>query len=348
MARSLDAVLLNPLIDSRWDNLISRHRDANVFHSTAWARVLVDTYGHRPCYIQMSLNGNLLALIPIMEVQTMLTKSRGICLPFSDYCGPLIFGKFGADRVIQKLQQIAQERHWNYFELRNHSLAPAGVPVAERYYGHSLDLRIGIEAVTSNFASSVQRAVRKAQRSGLTVRIQSNTNAIAQFYKLHERTRRRHGVPPQPRSFLNNIHKHLISPGHGFVVMVEDRQDPVAGAVFLKFGRQAVYKFGASDERRQELRANNLAMFEAIRHLAEAGAENLHFGRTETANQGLRRFKLSWGATEEEIGYVRFEMARGSWKHSRDSLPTLHKRIFRALPASLSRLAGAILYPHLD
>jgi hypothetical protein len=89
-------------------------------------------------------------------------------------------------------------------------------------------------------------------------------------------------------------------------------------------------------------------MFEAIRYLAEGGAETLHFGRTERENQGLRRFKLSWGATEEEINYARFEMASGFWKHSRGSRSTLHQHIFRALPASLNKLAGAIIYPHLD
>ena len=118
--------------------------------------------------------------------------------------------------------------------------------------------------------------------------------------------------------------------------------------MFFKLGRHAVYKFGASDERVQALRGNNLAMFEGIKYLAEEGAETLHFGRTDKENEGLRRFKLSWGATEEEISYARFEMASGSWKRSRDSRSTLHKRIFRALPASLNRLAGAIIYPHLD
>src|SRR5207302_11502116 len=115
-----------------------------------------------------------------------------------------------------------------------------------------------------------------------------------------------------------------------------------------KFGRHAIYKFGASDERLQELRANNLAMSEGIKNLADAGAEILHFGRTERENEGLRRFKLSWGATEEEIRYARFEMGSGSWKVARDSHSALHKHIFRALPASLNRLAGAMIYPHLD
>jgi hypothetical protein len=339
---------MNPLVDREWDDAISAHPDATIFHSTAWARVLVDTYGHRPCYVQMSLNGSVLALIPMMEVQSALTRSRGICLPFSDYCAPLTFSSFGHELVAQKLQQIARERRWSYFELRSHSIVPNDAPASESYYGHFLDLRIGPEALISNFSSSVQRAIRKAQRSGLNVSIQSSPEAIAQFYKLHVRTRRRHGVPPQPRSFFINIQRHLINPGFGFIVLVECQKDPIAAAIFFRLGRHAIYKFGASDERLQELRANNLAMFEGIRYLAEGGAETLHFGRTDKENEGLRRFKLSWGATEEILDYARFDTASRSWKHSRDSRSTSHRRIFRALPASLNKLAGAMIYPHLD
>ena len=345
---SLSASLMNPLLDKEWDDAVSAHPDATIFHSTAWARVLVDTYGHRPCYVQISLNGGLLALVPMMEVRSVLTRSRGICLPFSDYCAPLTFSSFGHERVTQKLQQIAHERCWSYFELRSHSIVPVNTPASESYYGHFLDLRIGPEALISNFASSVKRAVRKAQRSGLNVSIQSSPDAMAQFYELHVRTRRRHGVPPQPRSFFINIQRHLISSGFGFIVLVECQKAPIAAAMFFKMGRCAVYKFGASDERLQELRPNNLAMFEGIKYLAKGGAETLHFGRTDKENEGLQRFKLSWGATEEEIAYARFEMASGSWKHSRDRRSKLHKRIFRALPASLNRLAGAMIYPHLD
>ena len=164
---------MNPLVDGGWDDAISTHPDATIFHSTAWARVLVDTYGHRPCYVQISLNGGLLALVPMMEVQSALTRSRGICLPFSDYCAPLTFSSFGHELVTQKLQQIAHERCWSYFELRSHSILPVNMPASESYYGHFLDLRIGPEALISNFSSSVKRAVRKAQRSGLNVSIQS-------------------------------------------------------------------------------------------------------------------------------------------------------------------------------
>jgi Acetyltransferase (GNAT) domain len=344
---SLSAELINPLAENSWEDAIMIHRDATIFHSTAWARVLVDTYGHRPCYAKMSLNGELQALVPMMEVKSVLTRARGVCLPFSDYCAPLLFNNFAGELLSQKLQQIARERGWNYFEIRSHSTIPAAA-ASESYYGHSLDLRIGRDALVSNFSSSVQRAVRKAERSGLSVRIQSDEDAMATFYKLHVRTRRRHGVPPQPQSFFVNIQRNLIGAGHGFIVIVEVMKRPLAGAIFFRFGRHAIYKFGASDERLQELRANNLAMSEGIKTLADAGAEILHFGRTEKENEGLRRFKLSWGATEEEICYARFEMGSGSWRKAHRVGSGLHKHVFRALPASLNRLAGAMIYPHLD
>src|SRR5207248_10957343 len=108
------------------------------------------------------------------------------------------------------------------------------------------------------------------------------------------------------------------------------------------------YKFVPSDENLHERRANTLTMFEAIRYLSEGGAKALHFGRTDKENDGLRRFKLSWGATEETLDYARFDTASASWKASRDRRSTFHRRIFRALPASLNRLSGAMIYPHLD
>ena len=53
------------------------------------------------------------------------------------------------------------------------------------------------------------------------------------FYRLHARTRRRHGLPPQPFSFFSNIHSEVIKPGLGFVVLAKNASKVVAGAVFF-------------------------------------------------------------------------------------------------------------------
>lgn len=162
------------------------------------------------------------------------------------------------------------------------------------------------------------------------------------------RTRKRHGVPPQPKAFFANIHDTLIRAGLGFVVLARLGMRVVAGAIFLRFERKAVYKFAASDPRFGRSRANNLVMWEAIQYLTRTGCDLLHFGRTSLDNEGLRRFKLSWGAVEEMIRYYRFDAKKGKWTTAPSRETGFHNHLFRNLPLSVNRMAGAMLYPHLD
>ena len=80
---------INPLAGSRWDDLASIHPDQTIFHHSAWARVLVETYGHQPFYLNVSVDGADAALVPLMEVRSCITGCRGVSLPFSDFAGPL-------------------------------------------------------------------------------------------------------------------------------------------------------------------------------------------------------------------------------------------------------------------
>jgi hypothetical protein len=171
---------------------------------------------------------------------------------------------------------------------------------------------------------------------------------MAAFYRLHVQTRRRLGVPPQPWSFFLNIRQEIIRKGSGFIALGLKDSQPIAGAVFFHFGQNAIYKFGASLEEHFELRANNLVMWQAIKHLTEAGFKSLDFGRTSRANEGLRRFKLGWGAEEKNLAYFKLEPETRQWIAGRDSATGFHNALFKRLPLAVNRIAGMAIYPHLD
>ena len=124
-------------------------------------------------------------------------------------------------------------------------------------------------------------------------------------------------------------------------------QRPVAAAVFFHHGRHALYKFGASDFSFQQLRPNNLLMWESIKRCAMQGQAQLHFGRTSLANEGLRRFKLGFGAHEERIEYRKFDFGKQTFVADTDRAEGWFNRMFRRMPLPLLRFAGKILYPHL-
>lgn len=339
---------INPVHNPGWDLVVALHRDAGCFHTSAWAKVLHYTYKHQPFYLQFSQGRRLAALVPLMEVRSALTGRRGVCLPFSDMCEPLIFDPTVTDLVRDRVARFARERRWKHLEIRGGKLFQTTGDSGAKFYGHTLDLQGRARELADRFSSPVRRAIRKAQRNNVTAAVDRSRQGINDFYRLHVQTRRRHGLPPQPASFFLNIYEHIIKPGLGFVVLAQRATRPIAAAIFFRFGKNAIYKYGASDKRFQEFRANNLVMCHGIQSLARAGAEKLHFGRTDGENDGLRRFKLAWDTQEETIDYFRVDPSGRQYRAPARRESGLHKQIFGRLPLSVNRLAGSLIYPHLD
>src|SRR5262249_35808259 len=139
--RSLQMRILDPVNDPGWDHLVTLHRDAGCFHTSAWAKVLHQTYNHQPFYLQFSHGRRLAALIPLMEVRSPFTGRRGVCLPFSDACEPLIFDPQATGLVRDHLVRFAQERRWKHLEIRGGKFFQGASSSATKFYGHTLDLR---------------------------------------------------------------------------------------------------------------------------------------------------------------------------------------------------------------
>jgi CelD/BcsL family acetyltransferase involved in cellulose biosynthesis len=342
--------IIDPVTSPDWNREVLSHPESTIFHLSQWARVLISTYGHNPVYLRFSYDDNLAALLPMMEVKSPITGNRGVSLPFSDFCPPLIFDqRIGVFPLLEAVNQIGRKRHWRYFEIRSNALVDSFSTPSEEYYGHELDLTRGAGRLLAAVSPSVRRAIRKAEKSELTIEISQTWASMLDFYRLHLRTRRRHGLPPQSLSFFHNIDREIIKTGYGFIVVAKAALRPVAAAVFFHSGREALYKFGASDARAQSLRPNNLVMWKAIEHLAASGFHKLRFGRTDLTDEGLRRFKRSWGGLERQIRYYRYE---GMTRPSGDRVPGLahgfYTRIFRRLPLFVNRTIGKLVYPHLD
>lgn len=339
--------ILNPLDVQDWDACLSHFSSATIFHSAAWARVLHSTYGYQPVYFAQGGSGRFQSLLPVMEVNSWLTGRRGVSLPFSDECEPLCPDAASFRCLYGKVLGCASSRAWQYWECRGGRALFGDVPSSTSFYGHRLELQGNESELFARMDSSVRRAVRKAEQSGLTVNFSQELDDVRTFHRLLGKTRQRHGLPVQPFEFFKNIHRYVLSQNLGWVVLARHGQVPVAGAVFFHFGRTAIYKFGASDESFQHLRANNFVMWQAIKRYAREGFRSLDFGRTSLANEGLRRFKLGWGTQEHRIDYVRYHVRTDRFVTARDESTRWYSRIFRVLPVFLSRLIGAALYKHI-
>ena len=285
-------------------------------------------------------------MLPLMEVDSWLTGRRAIALPFSDDSEPLCPEGNSFKILFQNAIKFGNERGWKYMECRGGRKLFEGIPASLTFYGHSLDLASGEDPLFGRLDSSTRRAIRKAEKYGVRVEISQSLEAMGKFYSLQCKTRKKHGLPPQPFSLFSNIHKHILSQNSGVVVVASWQKTPVAASMFFHLGDRAIYKYGASDEKYQHMRGNNLVMWEAIKWYAHKGAKKLHLGRTSMANEGLRRFKLGWGASEEKIEYFKYDFRKKTFVTDSDKAFGWHNRIFQSLPGFMSRITGNVLYRH--
>ena len=343
---NLTSQIIDPTQHPGWDDLIPASRTCSFFHSSAWAKTLSESYGYKPLFFTIFHKKRLVSLIPIMEVRSILTGRRGVSLPFSDYCGPIIHEKGHFENILDDIIQYGTQKKWKYVELRGGNESLDTVSPASWFYGHTLDLGRDADTIFRGFKGSTRRNIRKAIKENIQVHISHSLDSVREFHRLNAITRKHHGLPPQPFFFFKNVHKHIISRGKGLVVLASFEGRNIAGAVYFHFGGKAIYKYGASERKYQNKRPNNRVMWEAVRWYAEKGFESFSFGRTEPENDGLLQFKRGWGTKETVLRYYKYNFREASYVVDHSKTESFSP-IFKRMPAPLLNLLGSVLYRHV-
>lgn len=328
--------------DARWRAFVDHRPEATPFHDPAWARLLADCYGFKPFALALEhdLGGEIVAGIPILAVTGVGRRRRWIALPFTDSVAPL--GE--SEHVARLMSTIVAEQARTRVPPTEIRAAVEGGDQVTRGVVHTLALGPDAEAVRRTFhRSQVQRGIARSERDGVSVRRATDrADLLDTFYSLHLNTRRRQGVPIQPRRFFELLWDRVLAGGGGELLIADAARQPLAAAVFLRRGARIVYKFGASDPSAWDLRPNHAIFWEAIRTGCETGAEELDFGRTDLGNDGLRSFKAGWGTVERPLVYT--FVGAPSPESSSGRAERALGVVIRHAPLTVCRILGERLY----
>jgi CelD/BcsL family acetyltransferase involved in cellulose biosynthesis len=329
--------------DARWRHHVEGDPAALVFHHPAWMALIRKAYGFRTFVLGLEdATGGLVGGVPVAEISTRIGGRRWVALPFTDHCPPL--GLDGAPAA-EMLTEARVRAGVSRLELHAELEGPGAFPAEEAVH-HVLALQEDADAVRRTFHKShVLRSIKKADKAGVVVRrATSPADVTGTFYRLHTGTRRRLGVPVQPRRFFTHLWEQVLEPGLGFVLIAEAEGKPVAGAVFLAHGDTVIYKYGASEADAWSLRPNHAIFWDAIRSSCESGYRRFDFGRSDLGHSTLRQFKSSWGSEELPLRYSTLADEApepGSGRAARALVP-----IVQHSPRWVCRLLGELLYKH--
>jgi CelD/BcsL family acetyltransferase involved in cellulose biosynthesis len=345
-------ILHDPIGDSRWSQLLVQHPAASVFHSPGWLSALRMTYGYEPFVVTTSAGPALTNGVVLCGVKGW-TSRRLVSLPFSDHCDPLIAQSEHMPQLLSAVDAHARSSEWGAVELRPRAAsetfaaaaASSGLQRGDEYCAHRLDLRPDPAVIFRQMhASSTQRAIRRAEREGLTYETGTSGRLLAHFYRLLRMTRRRHGLPPQPRAWFRNLVSCL---GHQIAIhLVSKDGNPVASMLTLSFKKTIVYKYGASDAAHHRLGAVPFLFWRVIRDARAQGFEELDLGRSDFDQPGLITFKDHLGAGRSTMTYYRTP-ARTRDAAGGDLVSRVARGVFAHLPDTALDLAGRLIYKRL-
>jgi hypothetical protein len=343
-------ILDDPIGDPAWADLLTRHPRASVFHAPGWIDALRRTYGYQPFVITTSPGPRLENGLVVCRV-TGWRGPRLVSLPFSDHCDPLVDRPEDLQGMLSFLSAQVENGSCRSIELRPpESLGCetfVGCPfkLGATFTLHTLDLRPDPSEIFRRFhPSCVQRAVRRAEREGLTYEAGRSECQLERFYGLLRLTRRRHGLPPQPLAWFRTL---LACLGDRVTIHLVSRGTAPLGALLtLSFRRALVYKYGASDAAEHRLGSVPFLFWRVIRDAKVRGFEEFDLGRSDLDQPGLVSFKDHFGARRSTLTYYRApggrsDLARASWARR------ITSRIFRHLPSPVLSLTGRLVYKHL-
>lgn len=346
--------VVEPWTDARWDAYVASHPRATVYHTSAWIRLVCEIGRYPSLCLLAERDGRVTGVLPLLAVDSRLTGRRISTLPFSDTCFALADDEATATSMLDEARAVRARRGASFYEMRG---APAlrdsnldeftGFARSAHFSNYLIPLSGDPEAVRKTFArTSVRQTITKGERLGVTVRA-GDARDLDAFYDLYVKNRRRHGIPPQPKSLFARILERMTDSPRAILYLAEHESKAIAGLIVIRYHGVTYAKYEGVDETRRELVALYPLFWKTIEDAIHAGDRFYDFGRTAGDNRGLNEFKQRWGTTQIELPYY-FDPPREGLSIVRsDSLKyRLFTNAFRRIPESWSIRIGERIFRH--
>lgn len=267
-----------------WDALVMRHSGHHLLQSWAWG-TLKQTGGWQPYRVAVRAGTATAAAL------LLIRPLYGLAVAYVPR-GPLWSLDPAVDRtLLQTLRRIARRRRAVFLRLEPNMLLddPAAQTLdswlqAERFRPSEplqprasihLDLQPTAETLFAAFTKGHRADVRRAERSGVQVRVGATDADLDLFYGIMQQTGTRQQFGIHSRDYYAAAWR-LFGPAARLLI-AEHEGAAVAAFLIFGWGQQGQYMYSGSTEAGLKLGANHLLQWHAIQWTRERGCTGYDF-----------------------------------------------------------------------
>lgn len=308
-------------------------------HGLLWQTALAQGLGHLPYFLEASLAGRTVGVLPLAFVQSPLFGRFLVSLPYVNSAGVAAADEQAAHELLNAATSLADRLNVRYLEVRQEQ------PLTHSSLQHKNDSKVlmrlalpsSSEQLWNSFKSKLRSQIRSGERHAFAVTWGSH-ECLDSFYDVFSRNMRDLGTPVYSRRFFDAILTQFA--GRAELCVLKLERQAVAGALLIHGSHASEVPSASSLRQFNSTNANMVMYWHLLQRSIERGQVAFDFGRS-TVDSNTYRFKKQWGAVPEASVW-QYYLRRGSIADMRpeNSKYGLAIRAWRRLPVWLTRLLG--------
>lgn len=300
----------------QWDDFVTSHEEANFLHSWQWGEFHLSrgkTVVRRGVF-----DGDKLIGVYEGEVETA-RRGRHIAVAG----GPIVdwTDKPVVEALVADMREQGRKYHCAFVRVRpqlektDESMRlfrELGLHAAPMYLSVELagvlDLEKSEDELLKNMRQRLRRALRKAEKNGITIEKSTDPARMKEFYDIQLQTAGRHHFIAFSEDFLTKQFAAFAEDNSAVLYTARYNGEVLAQNFMIFYGNEASYHYGVSTELSTKLSGAPLLHMQAMRDARERGIKRYNFwgivdeDDTKHRFYGVSVFKRGFGV--DELRYV--------------------------------------------
>ena len=300
----------------QWDDFVTSHEEANFLHSWQWGEFHLSrgkTVVRRGVF-----DGDKLIGVYEGEVETA-RRGRHIAVAG----GPIVdwTDKPAVEALVADMREQGRKYHCAFVRVRPQLektdgsmrlFRELGLHAAPMYLSVELagvlDLEKSEDELLKNMRQRLRRALRKAEKNGITIEKSTDPARMKEFYDIQLQTAGRHHFIAFSEGFLTKQFAAFAEDNSAVLYTARYNGEVLAQNFMIFYGNEASYHYGVSTELGTKLSGAPLLHMQAMRDARERGIKRYNFwgivdeDDTKHRFYGVSVFKRGFGV--DELRYV--------------------------------------------
>jgi FemAB-related protein (PEP-CTERM system-associated) len=335
-----------------WDQYVSGHPDATIFHSISWKTVIESSFGHKSQYLLATEDKNpqpdnsrksprIVGILPLIRMKSFFFGNYLSSLPFAEIGGVLADDEKTAEFLLEHAIGLSERDGYDYLELRNRK-AVSTLPSKRLYYNFRREILPSTDQNLKLIPRKARRMIRQGGKFGLYSAF--GNQFLNDFYGILSKNFHRLGTPIFPLKLFKNF-LEIFNDCVKILVVKNKEEIPIAGVFTFFFKDQVLPYYAGSLFEYRKLAPNDFMYWELMRYGCENGYKIFDFGRSKE-DTGSFHFKRHWGFEPQPLAYQYHLIRLKQLPDLSPSNPKYRKKIdlWQKMPLTVTKLVG----PHIS